>query len=243
MQTQLYDYFQQIEDRHWWFQARKEIVLYTIERFFKKENKVDILDIGCGTGMMLQALGAYGNVWGLDKSAKAIAYAKNKAPNARLVVGSFPDHLPKKRFDIVTALDILEHIEDDTHALEKLGDVMKPGGITIITVPAYQFLWTAHDTVNEHKRRYTKSELQKKIQHAGLRIKKISYYNTFLFVPIATAKLIKRLSHKQQSHFASTPPSALVNMPLRSIFSSEKYVLPYIDFPFGISIIAILSKK
>jgi len=243
MQTQLYDYFHQIEDSHWWFQARKDIILRLISQFSAKGGKADILDIGCGTGMMLQALKAYGSVWGLDKSTEAIAYTKSKVPDAHLTLGSFPDQIPEKQFDIVTVLDVLEHIESDTHAIKALNSLLKPEGIAIITVPAYQSLWTAHDDINEHKRRYTAPELTKKIHDSGLQIQKISYYDTFLFLPIVAAKLAKRILRDQKPHITATPLSDIINIPLRSIFSSEKYFLPYIDFPFGISIIAVLSKK
>jgi len=162
MRDQLYDYFYLVESRHWWFRARSKIVQTMIARFSGARKKASVLDIGCGTGAQLQTLKPYGTLWGLDKSAKALEYAKTKAPFAHLMQGSFPECTFDQQFDIIMLLDVLEHIEDDTLALQKLASIMKPGAIAVITVPAYQFLWTTHDDINEHKRRYTLSELSKK---------------------------------------------------------------------------------
>ena len=240
----MYEYFNAIEERHWWFQARKEIVLRLIDQHYEKGKKLEVLDIGCGTGMTLKALEKYGEVWGLDKNIKAIEYSKKKAPEAQVMQGSFPAQVPAKQFDIITVLDVIEHIEEDGRALQKLAQTLKPNGIAVITAPAYKLHWTGHDDMNEHKRRYTAPELKQKLRDAGLEIKKISYYNTLLFFPIAAAKIMSRVfSPHAKSHFTAAPPPAFLNLPLKAIFAFEKYLLPHINFPFGISIIAVATRK
>lgn len=244
MKEEMYEYFNAIEERHWWFRARRQIVLRLIDRYRKQKGTARVLDVGCGTGATLKALAAYGTLTGLDKNAKAVEYSKKRVPEAKVIQGSFPGGVPGKQFDIITILDVLEHLDEDQEALGKLAQHLAAEGITIITVPAYAFLWTGHDDMNEHKRRYTLPELKEKALGAGLTIRKISYYNTFLFFPIAAAKIMRRLLNRRTTaHFGAVPPPAFINAPLQAIFSLEKHFLPHMNFPFGISIIAVASKK
>lgn len=245
MKKIMYDYFYQIEDKHWWFQARKDIVMELIKKYYKPGANPRVLDIGCGTGMMLKYLSKYGKTWGIDKDLKAIEYAQKKAPKAKIILGSLPEKLPKGKFDLVTLLDVIEHVDKDQEALWTIANILKPQGVLVITVPAYHFLWTGHDDINLHKRRYAIGELKTKINNAGFKIRKISYYNNFLFLPIATAKLIKRFlkPNKSTSHFSANVPPYFFNQSLKIIFSFEKYFLPYLNFPFGISLIVVASKK
>ena len=243
MQEQLYDYLHAIEEKHWWFLARKKIILKLIDIYSTRNENEQILDVGCGAGMMLKALEEYGNVWGLDKSEKALGYSREKVPEAQMLLGSFPRDLPRNSFDIITVLDVLEHIDEDAKALAALKGALAPDGIAIITVPAYQFLWTNHDLANEHKRRYTVPELKQKILDAGLTIEKISYYNTFLFLPVALSKLANRFFFPHtQAHFGATPPPTWINRTLETIFSFEKRLLPFVNFPFGVSVIAVVKR-
>ena len=243
MKKHLYDHFYKLETHHWWFQARKDIILRMLSLYrTPSEKKKTLLDIGCGTGMMLQAFGRLGRVTGIDMDKKAVKYSGKRAPEAVVIQGSFPEQMPKRTFDIITALDVLEHIEDDESALKKLATHLKPNGVLLLTVPAYSFLWTSHDDANEHKRRYTAPEIREKAAAAGLRIRKVSYYNTFLFLPIAAVKIASKLLRSTRSPFDLTPPQAVINTPLQFIFSLERYILPYISFPFGISIILIAQK-
>lgn len=247
MKQEMYRYFNLLEETHWWFLARKEIVLKLIQKFRleeKESSSAHLLDIGCGTGGILAALQSLGTVWGIDSNKKAVDYASSKVPQATVIQGSIPQDMPKQQFDIITLLDVLEHIEDDTGTLQRLKQALKPKGIAVITVPAYQFLWTSHDDMNEHKRRYTVLELKEKIERSGLTVRKISYYNTFLFFPIAAIKILQRiLSREAKSHFTDTSPPAYLNMPLRIIFSLEKHLLSFLNFPFGISIIAVVQHE
>jgi len=244
MKEVMYDYFYQIEDKHWWFQGRRKIVMELIDKYYKKTPGAKVLDVGCGTGMMLKYLSKYGEVWGTDKDPKAIEYSKTKAPNTEIISGSIPEKIPEGKFDLVTALDIVEHIERDVEALKVIFNTLKNNGVLVMTVPAYQFLWSTHDEINEHKRRYQLPELKEKLERAGFNIIKISYYNVLLFLPIAFFLLLKKLfgSKKPKSHFEKMP-NYIVNWLLEKIFSSERYLLPFFNFPLGVSIIAIASKK
>ena len=244
MQAQLYESLHRVEEKHWWFVARREIVLTFIDKYRPKKQYAKILDTGCGTGMILKALTRYGKVWGIDKSAKAVAYSKAKVPEATILCASFPEEAPRESFDIITVLDVLEHIQEDTKAIHKLKELLAPQGILVITVPAFRFLWSAHDDMNEHKRRYTLEELRQKILESDLQVKKISYYNTLLFLPIACSKILNRMVfHSSKAHYSDTPPPFWINLPLRTLFSLEKYLLPFTNFPFGLSLIVVAAKK
>jgi len=246
MEKFLYDYFYKIEDKHWWFQGRKEILLRLIDKYYRPEPNSKVLDIGCGTGMMLKSLSKYGEVYGLDKNEKAIAYSKIRSPKAKIVLGSFPENmqnlLPLK-FDLITVLDVLEHIDDDTKALEAIKNILKPNGILIITVPAYKFLWTHFDEVNQHKRRYTRRELSEKITKAGFKIEKISYFDTFPFAPAVVVKFLEHIFSRSEKNNQLGLQMSLhsFNRFFKWLFSSEKHFLTNINFPFGISIVAIAA--
>jgi SAM-dependent methyltransferase len=158
-------------------------------------------------------------------------------------VGSI-EHLPpplaEAQFDLITAFDVLEHITDDLAALELLRKRLISGGKLALTVPAYQWLWSQHDVVNEHRRRYTKGQLVTKLDRAGWRTLRATYFNTLLFPPIAAVRILQRVPGL--SHFL---PSDLNNKPspidrlLLSVFASEAGWLVHGDFPFGVSIIII----
>ena len=252
MEEKMYENLYRLDDRHWWFRARKNIVLRLINKYFRPKSYFEvgprssrkIFDIGCGTGMILQSLSKYGEQWGIDSDRGVTDFARQKNPAAKIIHGFFPQDAPSEKFDLVTALDVLEHINDDEAALSKIYDVLKPGGLAVVTVPALAFLWTGHDIASHHKRRYCVRELGSKLKNAGLRVEKISYCNTFLFLPIAVAKIAQRalFRNKVRSHLDGDLPIPWMNKLLEAVFSAEKYLLSGVNFPFGISIIAVASK-
>jgi len=245
MEELLCDYLNRLEDKHWWFQGRKKIVLRLLDKYFRKTSGSCVLDIGCGTGMILKSFSCYGETLGMDKDLEAISHARLKNPDAKFVLGSFPEESPQTQFDLITVLDLLEHLERDETALIAAAKILKPGGIIIITVPAFGFLWSQHDDLNQHKRRYRLNELKEKIQNAGLSIQKISYYNTFLFLPIVGKKVFDRffLRRWRPSPKMGIPELPwLLNIVLEKVFSWERYWLTKMDFPVGVSIVAVAKK-
>jgi 2-polyprenyl-3-methyl-5-hydroxy-6-metoxy-1,4-benzoquinol methylase len=182
MNSEMYEIFFNIQKKHWWFQTKKEIVLKAIEKFNDAKGQIKILDIGCGSGLMLNSLEKIGEVSGMDMSDDAIGFS-GKIFNGRVLKGWLPDKVPfpENHFDLIVALDVIEHIEDDFGSLESIRKHLKAHGKAIITVPAYMFLWSPFDDKNEHKRRYRRSELKKKLLAAGFKIEKLSYYIFFLF--------------------------------------------------------------
>jgi SAM-dependent methyltransferase len=240
MDIGFYEQFSNIQDKHWWFSSKRRIVsdLLSIKGFRNQE----ILDVGCGAGLMLQELVKFGHVRGMDGSEEAIRFS-SKVFQGEIKLGSLPDLIPfpSEQFTLVTALDVIEHVDDDVAALIAIKNVMKKDGSLLITVPAYQFLWSKHDDLNEHKRRYTKNELEQKLKLAGFNLEKISYYNTLLFPLIASIRMINKFLRLNEGSDVEMP-GKFINFVLKNIFLLEKYWLRHFVFPFGVSLIAIAKK-
>ncbi|MGZ5221278.1 MAG: class I SAM-dependent methyltransferase, partial [Chitinophagaceae bacterium] len=153
---------------------------------------------------------------------------------------------PDEHFDIVCALDVLEHVEEDAAAMQELKRVLKTGGALVVTVPAFRFLWSRHDLVNHHKRRYTLKDLTRKLMAKGFIISYLSYFNTLLFAPIACYRLLGRFNMQQRnlrSDFESRlSGNHFLNRMFRSIFGLEKKMLKHIRLPFGVSIVVVAKK-
>jgi SAM-dependent methyltransferase len=239
MENKLYQEMYAIESEHWWFRARRDILTHLIVKYIPQGN---ILDVGCGTGFMLEALqtewDSKGEIWGIDIAEAAVQVCHEKGLNQvrQGVLGN--NALPADYFDLVMFLDMIEHLEQDLPALHQAKHYLKPQGQILITVPAYQFLWSAHDEIHHHKRRYTKNMLTDLLHQAGYEAVFISYFNTFLFPLIAIARLIGNILQRHHQSDAKMP-SALVNHLLYQVFRVEKILLSRISFPFGVSLVCL----
>ena len=242
MNNKMYSIFFEIQKNHWWFVIRKNIVLDFIDRFIIKKDQMKVLDIGCGSGLMLNSLSDVGQTFGMDMSDEAIIFSK-EISNCRVEKGALPDQLPYQEsfFDLVTALDVIEHIDNDIDSIKAIHTLLVPGGKAIFTVPAYMFLWSAHDEVNHHKRRYTLRELNEKLVQADFTVEKITYYNTFLFPVIFLVRMLNNILNRDGASDMDMP-GRVMNCVLKKIFSFEKYLLRYFDLPFGVSVLAIVRK-
>lgn len=242
MKSFLYEEIARLEERHWWFVGRRRIVFDLIDSHVSPP--VRILDAGCGAGFTTAALAVFGEVAAFDMAPEAIDCAARKAPVVKLgTITAIP--YADGCFDMVTALDVLEHEEDEATALGELSRVLKPGGILVITVPACRFLWSPHDEVNGHKRRYSAGELRAKLRQGGFEILKLSYYNALLFVPIALARFFRcRFPARQEPKLSdfSVLHRKPVNAILSAIFSLERHLLRYVDLPFGVSLVCVAER-
>ncbi len=244
MDKQLYEKFFDLEDKHWWFQARKNIVFELLSHYLEKDSlngNFRALDVGCGTGLIAKEMeNKYKiNVTGIDNSPKAVRFCKRRG--LKIILNAAEQiNQPASSSDLVTALDIIEHLKKDSAALEEFNRVLKMKGLLLVTVPAFQFLFDSHDVINHHKRRYTTGELKQKVESAGFEVVKISYYNTFLFPLVLIAKLFKKITGSSSTNL--TEVNHLLNYVLKSIFSKESAFLKYFNFPFGVSIICFAKK-
>jgi len=242
MDISLYRKFFEIQQKHWWFVVKKAIILDTISRTRHPGAPVSTLDIGCGAGLMLDALAKRGPTCGMDMSDEAIRFSQ-EIFKGTIKKGSLPDDVPydAESFTLITALDVIEHVEEDVAALRRLKTLLVHDGVAVITVPACMSLWSAHDVINEHKRRYTEKELVAKLTEAGFVIEQISYFNTLLFPIVYVVRKLNNLLGRDGASDVEMPGN-IVNWILTMIFGLEKYLLRYIWLPFGVSILAVVRK-
>ncbi len=242
-----YDELKKMQKTHWWFCGKSEIVMDFYGRYCNTNPPAKTLDAGCGMGLTIEKIGALNEVYGMDVEQEAVDYCRENfsGKNAELHIkrGSLPDEIPfDEKFDSIVALDVLEHIEDDEKALKILYEMLLPGGTFLATVPALMKMWSGNDELNHHFRRYEKNELHEKILQAGFVIEKISFYNSYLFLPAFIIRKIKNLMHSVSSDVAINAKNSLSNRLLKKIFASEKYHLRTKNFPVGVSLILVAKK-
>jgi SAM-dependent methyltransferase len=246
MEKSYYEKYFHFEDDNWWFVGRRQ-VLTSLAGELADRDAGPILDAGCGTGGMLAHLGPANSVIGIDNEALALSFARRRGAQ-RLIEGSavglpFPDNT----FSTVYSLDVLEHLDDDHVGIRELERVCRPGGRIIITVPAFRFLWSQHDVVNQHRRRYRAHELRDLVRGAGLEINLLSYSNTALFPAVAGVRLLKKVWARLTR--SSTLPGAdneFVPEPWNSLLSTlygfERHIIPRCPLPFGVSLVCVATK-
>jgi SAM-dependent methyltransferase len=227
-------------DRHWWFVARRKII-QKILNSWPHDGTRSILEIGCGTGGNLKLLSTYGAVSGVEQDDKALSLA-NGRKICPVKKGALPDSIPfAQTFDLICLLDVLEHITDDLAALQAARNKLLPTGKVLITVPAYNFLWSSHDVELHHKRRYNRKDLSDLLLKAGFKVRYSTYFNTFLFPLIAVIRICNSLFKRQSGTDVSMPPG-VINKSLMKIFSGERFFLPGFSLPFGVSILVLAEK-
>jgi len=247
LETELYEYFFQAETTHWWFRARRAILADVLDRMHLQKG-LRIADVGCGTGGMLPVLARHGTVTGVDEAPQAREYCARSGFSEVRTLAEW--HGRGGIYDLVTAFDVIEHVEDDVAFARGLRDRLAPGGRLLATVPAYPFLWSVFDEMNHHYRRYTGETLERSLTAAGFTLERMTHMNAFLFPALAGARLLER--------GFSRPPRSDVerrrvldrwfrirpwNGALETIFALERYWLRAGDFPFGASILTVARKS
>jgi SAM-dependent methyltransferase len=228
-----------LEKTHWWFQGKKRIVETLLKVADIPEG--DYLDIGCGTGMFLKVFSAHGNAFGLDASHQALSYCRFKG--CEKVVQGTGDHLPFgcEKFSFVSLLDVVEHVDDDGNVLKEAYRVCMPGGIVLVTVPAFRFLWGSHDVVHNHKRRYTRNKLKRLGLSAGFLVERVTYTNFFIFFAVLAKRIVSRfITNNGTSDMKEVP--RWVNGFLKRVYAFEANYLKKANFPWGVSVLMLLRK-
>ena len=240
MEREVYEAMAEHDERHWWYRARRQVVAELIRRKVPLPKVAKLLEIGCGTGHNLPMLGEFGQVEALEVDPIARGMAEKRL--GRTVLSSpLPalEGVPDDTYDMVAALDVVEHISDDTAALEGIARVLKPGGKLLMTVPAHQWMWSAHDVVNHHQRRYSKRDFKRLVNESPLKLESIGYLNSLLF-PLAMAqRLASKLTGNEDANLA--PPAEPINQVLERVFALERRVIGRIPLPPGLSLFAVAS--
>jgi len=244
MQQHTYAIMNRVEDSHWWFVGRRAILEEFLRQITQNPNsKIQnpkILDVGCGTGANLEMLANFGAAEGVDVSDDALEFCKIKGLKAHK---GLAESLPfaESSFDVVTALDVVEHLDDDVAGLKEMHRVLKSGGKTLIFVPAFMWLWGVQDDVSNHRIRYTKRQIIERLQSAGFEIERATYANWTFFAPILAGRTLMKITGIKPESENNVNISAL-NGIFGKIFSSEKFWLRNFDFPFGVSIVIVAKK-
>lgn len=244
MQDDVYQTMFEVEDRHWWYTAKQQIVLNLLHRYLPAANgsRPRVADLGCGCGAMLARLNGGFDAVGIDGSPHAIEFCVQRGVRAELGNFSAGLSLTGGQFDAVLLLDVLEHLEDDRAAASQAVSLLRSGGILIATVPAYQWLWSYWDDLHHHFRRYNRRQLGELFKGAGLRVDLLSYANTALFPVAATVRMMQKKSRPVDPKAAMRVPSAPVNWALKTLYSSERHILGRVPLPFGLSVISVAIK-
>lgn len=228
----------EFEETYWWWVGKRNIVKSILNRLNLDHS--NILDGGCGTGFNLKYLKDYGDITGLDISRDALNFCK-KRENKKLVQAD-AENLPFKDgvFDILTSLDCLEHL-DDNRCIKEYFRVLKPDGYLIVTVPAFMFLWSKHDEALHHKRRYNKDQLKNLLESNGFKVIKLSYWNFFLFFPIAAIRLVKKWVANGDDEVETDVQELpnIVNSFLISVLKFESSIISLTNLPIGVSLICV----
>ena len=246
METKEYQKMYELENSHWWFVGKRLIVDRVITKFINGK-KMEILDVGCGTGRMLKSLQNYGNIIGLDFSERALAFCKRR--KIRNLFRASASELPFKNdvFDLVTAFGLLYHknVKDDVHVLKEFNRVLRLHGYVVITECAFDFLKSEHDLAVQTRERYTVSKLTQRLGKSGLSVVKISYTYFFFFPIVLMVKMFKKIkiysNHEPVSDLR--PTSTLINEILIAMLRMESVLLSKINFPFGSSIVCVAKKN
>lgn len=246
MHQEIYGEIDQIEKQHWWFRGRRYLLAKLIRRYLKKLPAEKALDIGTATGYNLKILQQFAKkTYTIDPSPLAAQLAKKNSPQSEVIRAFFPEVQLDGKFQIITLLDSLEHIEDDRGSIAKIEELLDHGGIAILMVPAYKFLWSEQDRVLEHRRRYLLKRLRQLVEkNSALKIEYISYFNSVMFLPISGYRLVRKTANflpgKSDAHIFN---SSFLDKVFYPIFMAELKLLPWIKYPFGISIVAVLKKQ
>lgn len=231
-----------LESSHWWFWGKRLLMRRLLGQRLDRPG-LRILDIGCGAGANAVELSAYGSVVASDRSLDALAFVRSRGVSE--VVAAEAPQLPFRdgAFDIVTAYDVVEHVEDDRGFVCELARVLAPGGAVAIHVPAWPFLWSRHDEILEHKRRYTRKSLRLLLAGSGLELESLRWTNFAIFAPTVALRWTRRkLGSETCGAYLGVVP-APVNRLLRGVCRSEAVLASTIGLPIGVSLAAIATRR
>lgn len=240
MERVAYRQMAELDQRHWWYRARREILAELIRREVRPPEHAKLLEIGCGTGHNFAMLAQFGHLDAIELDADSRTLAEQRLGRS-IMTSPLPElvGVQDRHYDLIAALDVIEHIDEDAAAIGAIATKLKSGAKFLMTVPAHQWMWSAHDTVNHHKRRYSKSSLRKLIEGSPLRIDKIGYFNSLLFPAAIAERLASKVRGKDSGDLAL--PAGSLNSALEHVFAAERHLVGRFPLPPGLSLFAVAS--
>jgi len=245
MRREQLEEMRELEDEYWWFVGRRRMVRDLVRRHMSGRESLRVLDAGCGTGGTLAALEGVGELWGCDISTEALGMCRLRGLD-RLVQSSVEAlDFDDASFDVVISCDVLEHVEDDAGAMRELARVLRPGGICVLTLPAYKWLWSEHDEALGHLRRYVAGEVRKLVEGAGLGMEKFTGAVALALPMIVLYRMFTRLTRRKRDDAARTSLVLLpgpVNGMLIRLLDLENLLMRRLRLPWGASLVAVARK-
>lgn len=240
MERLVYDQMAELDERHWWYRARREVLEALIRRVARPPKDAKILEIGCGTGHNFAMLSSFGHVDALELDEQVRGFAEKRL-GREIMSAPLPElaGVPDEGYDLIGAFDVIEHIDDDLAGVASIAAKLKPGGKFVMTVPAHAWMWSAHDVVNHHKRRYSKRALKRLIEGSPLKLESIGYFNSLLFPAAVAERLASKARGKQDAELKL--PSAPLNAALERTFATERHLIGRVPLPPGLSLYAVAS--
>ena len=244
MQQHTYAIMDEVEGSHWWFVGRRKILESFLDAIVTRlsipDSRLRILDVGCGTGANIEMLSQYGEAEGVDVSEDALEFCRQKGLKAQR---GLAETLPyeDESFDITTALDVIEHLDDDVAGLKEMFRVTKSGGYSLIFVPAFMWLWGVQDDISNHRIRYTKTQIVDRLKKAGYIVERATYANWTFFTPILAGRTLMKITGLKPESENNVNVSAL-NGVFGSLFGAERFWLKNFNFPLGVSIVVLARK-
>lgn len=245
MQQHTYAIMDRVEDSHWWFVGRRSILesflVPIIKDLRSKVQSPEILDVGCGTGANIEMLTQFGDAEGVDVSDDALEFCRRKGLK---VQKGLAETLPYAdgAFDLTTALDVIEHLDDDVAGLKEMHRVTKSGGYSLFFVPAFMWLWGVQDDISNHRIRYTRKQIVERIEKAGYVVERATYANWTFFPPILAGRVLMKLTGIKPESENNINISALNGL-FGKLFSAERFWLRKFNFPIGVSIVVVARKN
>jgi SAM-dependent methyltransferase len=240
MDPNAYQVMAQVERNHWWFRGRRKILAGLLSELSPSlPDGASVLDVGCGTGANRQVLARDGRYTvGIDYSAVPLELERDHDLEHSARVQGDAERLPfrDEAFDLVVSLDVLEHLKDDRLGARELRRVVRPGGVVVVFVPAFNILWGLQDEVSHHLRRYTRKQLLEVLKSADLRIERLTYFNTILFLPILAARLALRVYRPSTLKTENEVGGRAANVLLAGLFNLEPAILARTNLPVGVSL-------
>ncbi len=242
MRSEVHQEHIELAEGHWWFRARRKIFAQLLDAFVRVPEKANILDLGPGGGSNLPILRDRGSVSVLDLDQGSLRNCAENGASELICADASHPPLAKASFDLICALDVLEHLEDDQGALQSWRELLVPSGRLLLSVPALPILWGRQDVLSGHFRRYRRAELKSKLEAAGFKLQRLSYFNSLLFPPILLIRLLMRpfLGRQHRGSDFGTPRFGLDGV-LYRLFAAEGSWLLRRNLPIGVSLVAIAS--